>query len=410
MRQYRNVLLQCIFFLVFISNAYSQDIKRFAPQMQSINSVFSTASQDPAVNKIITDLYKKHSNDLQTSDTLNVLMQKEREHQAEVINELQRNSTIVQSSNNFQLNLSNQLKSLTNTTGDEKIEMNFLDLRLADAFIMLEAVSLSPRLTLDLVQHMNELAVDAANGAHSSSELDALNMEFQAYKRAINFAQTITILNGHKVVSGGDITIKFGANASDASTLSIKIPAFDMKSLMLDNLNIQTTADAVNAIGSINTAISTLVKTITIISGTPVLKDAEAMILSMPYMLYQNFVLLVSTRDISMQAMNGTYSDSDRELMNIEFDYLKAAMERTQTYLSLSGAKMIGGGNIHLQIGNELTPYNTLQVDLPATDIKKIGMDKLNIKTFESTKEAFSAILKNMYDFAYLPASNMQKH
>lgn len=420
MRRYYHLLLQCICFLAFISNAYSQDIRHIVPQMQPINSIFSTAPQDPQVNKIITELLIKHSNDQSSYDSLNVLMNKQAQRQAEEITELQNNINALQSDKKLQLNLSNRLKSLTkqnigmnadsNINDADKIEMNFLDLRLIDAYFMLEAVRKSPQITLELVQHMNELAVDAADGTHSTAEMQALDLKFQAYKRAINFVQTITLLNGHKVINGGDIIIKFGANATEASSLRINVPAFDAKSLLINDLAIQTQADATAAIGTIQVSIQKLVKCIAITAGTPVINDAEAMILSIPFMLYQNFELLMTTRDLILEAMNGTVSDDDRALMNIDFDYLKSAMNKTQTYLSLSGPKMIGGGNIMIQIGNESSPYTTLKIDLPATDIKKIGMDNQNIKTFASTKEAFVAILKNMYDFTYSPASNSKTH
>jgi flagellin-like hook-associated protein FlgL len=247
---------------------------------------------------------------------------------------------------------------------------------------------------------MSELAVKAANGTVGSDELAALNQEYQAYKRAIGYAQTITLLNGHKEISGGDVTITFGKQVSAASSYEIKIPAFDVQSLGIRDTNLLTPANASQALERIYTAVGFLRICIVITSG-PIMSDAQAMLLNMPFMLYQDFNLLLSTRNLVIQALNGTNSNEDRALLDIEFNFVKGMMNKTQTYVSILGPKMTGGGKITIQVGHDNSPYNRLEINLPATDISVLGLDKLDINTFESTKTTFGVLLKNLHDFAY---------
>lgn len=390
MKHVRHVFLQITLFLCF-TNAYSLESSTLATSFKSLNSIFMLSSaQDAQAAKIISEALIKHDNSTERYQSIIAMLEKASLNRQSVINDLKFKS-----------------HSFSKLTDDNLIEMNFIDLRLMDAVFMLEAVTQSPLLTLDFIQKMSSIAVNAANGTHSSSELAALNMEFQAYKRAINYAQMITLFNGPKIINGGDITIRFGSDKSASSSLVIKIPAFDIKTLEISDLDTMTNANAAYAVNALRNAIPKLEKSI-VSTSLPYITDGEAMLLNMPYMLYQNFMLDLTAQDLMIQALNGTTSDNDRSYMDMEFDWIKVAMNKTQTYLSLSGAKMTGGGNINIQIGKEPSPYTTLEIDLPATEIKTIGMDKLDIKTYSSSQKSFAALLKIMRDFTYYPSTNLK--
>lgn len=383
MKYVKYLLLQSLFFLLFTTNAYSQDSDPLATQFKSFNSIFMIpAVQDPEAYKIISDALAKHEDTEKRYQTIKAMMEKTYQNQKNAINDLR---------------LKN--RTLANIHDDNAVEMNFIDLRLMDAIFMLEAVTKSPVLTLDFINKMQNFAVEAANGTHSSSDLYALNLQFQAYKKAIYYAQHIGLLNGPKFISGGDITIRFGSEISDSSSLVIKIPAFDSKALKISDLDISTSENASHAIGVLQGAASILVKSV--INTALYVTDGEAMLLNLPFMLHQNFMLDMTAKNIIMQAVNGTTSDDDRSDLNMALDWIKLSMNKTQTYLSLHGAKMTGGGKITIQIGKEPSPKTTLEIDLPATDIKVIGMDKLDIKTSPSAIISFAALLDILRDFAY---------
>ena len=231
-------------------------------------------------------------------------------------------------------------------------EINFLNLRLNDALYMIDNIQISANKTLSLLQDMNELAVKAANGTNGQDDLQNLNQQFQGYKQVMAFVQTVDLLNGEKKISGGDITIQIGDDKDESSTLIIKIPAFDAVALGLNNSSIDSQSNAMTTIAQLHEAI-TMVNEVLV--STPYIPDAEAMLMSIPSVLTQDYELYCSTLDLIIQSVNGVYSNQDRELMDTFFDFLKSSLTKTQTYVSLSGPKKLGAGNIHIQIGHEGT-------------------------------------------------------
>jgi hypothetical protein len=61
-------------------------------------------------------------------------------------------------------------------------QINFLKLRLDVAVAMIQAVNISAQNTLQLLQSMRQLAVEASSGVSSRDELEELNARFQTYK------------------------------------------------------------------------------------------------------------------------------------------------------------------------------------------------------------------------------------
>lgn len=289
-----------------------------------------------------------------------------------------------------------------NRYGSKKVEegMNFLDLRLSDAVMMLMVVNLSARQTGETILKMRELASAAASGTASSDELEALDMKFQGLKNAVHYMQRVGLLNGEKIISGGDITIQFGEDSNPLSTLTIKLPAFDSTSLMLDELSITNVRDANQALYLLSFSINTI-NEVLVTLNTPAVDDAINMLRSIPFVLNQDFDLLAQSQILAMQSVNGTASSSDRAYLEVYFNYLKAALNKTQTYITLDGPKMLGTGKIHIQIGPRATPETTLTIDIPVTDIKLLGIDNLSVATQNDGYHALEEISKHIYNFTY---------
>jgi len=112
----------------------------------------------------------------------------------------------------------------------------------------------------DMLQRMNELAMQSANGTNSTLDRGYLDKEVQALKSEVNrIANTVTfndqkLLNG-EFSNGKDLQVGFTTN----DKIQIKIGALDATGLSINNLSISTASAAQSAIdstGSISNAIA----------------------------------------------------------------------------------------------------------------------------------------------------------
>ncbi|MFZ2315754.1 MAG: hypothetical protein WAW86_08885 [Gammaproteobacteria bacterium] len=281
----------------------------------------------------------------------------------------------------------------------EKNEFSALEMQVVDAYVMLMDVEKAAVNTLSILQRLSHLSNEALNGTLSDADRKIIDLEFQANIQAIDYIQSIHLYNGTKKISGGNVTLQFGNQAGELSTLTIDLPAFDMVGMGLKGDNVRTTSNAGNAFVDLAGAITTVVDAL---GKMKRLQDAEAMLIMIPSMLNESFDVLKDMTSLALRASNGTYSDvPDREILNDSFDDYKGAMNKAQTYISLQGPKMIGKGNLHIQIGNVNSPETTLDIPLPAADVKASGVDNLDVKTVASATHSMDAILGVMRDFIY---------
>ena len=73
----------------------------------------------------------------------------------------------------------------------------------------------------DNLQRMRELAVQAANGTNGTSDMAALNTEFQQLQAEVSRISNNTMFNGINVLSGGTITFQVGAGTTNNDRISI---------------------------------------------------------------------------------------------------------------------------------------------------------------------------------------------
>lgn len=103
----------------------------------------------------------------------------------------------------------------------------------------------------DAMQRMRELAVQAANGTNSSTDLANLDAEFQQLASEVTRLGTATKFNGSAVFGSGSITFQIGADATD--TLSVnKVAAATISG------SLTTSANATTALGALDTALTTV--------------------------------------------------------------------------------------------------------------------------------------------------------
>lgn len=106
----------------------------------------------------------------------------------------------------------------------------------------------------DVLQRMRELAVQAANGTYSASDLTKLNSEYQALKTELTDIQSRATFNGLKILStdAKAYQLQVGANATDILSVTTKAVAVGTVT------DITTAANASGQIGALDTLMGTV--------------------------------------------------------------------------------------------------------------------------------------------------------
>ena len=110
-----------------------------------------------------------------------------------------------------------------------------------------------------LLARLRELATQSASGILGSNERSFLDQEFLALRSEIDRISAVTEFNGVKLLSGSgndslSLQIGFRSSANDSLTLSLN--DLDRVSLGLTSANVSTSAAALTALGTIDSAIS----------------------------------------------------------------------------------------------------------------------------------------------------------
>lgn len=291
-----------------------------------------------------------------------------------------------------QLKSKMQFKSVFTSHLAQKEEINFLSLQIAEGFNLLQGIHTSADATNPILKSMLDLAIQVATGTLMPSERMQANVQFQALLHSIPQAQTVWLLTGPHTLSGGLVQISLGAQTTPIYT--IPVPAFDAASLGLGNLDIASVTDAITAIDVLQSAIYTVNK----VGGMAVsmaIQDMQAMLLSIQNMLAQELSLTEAAANLILQT--SSVDPNVLTVMNIDLSYLISAMRQMQTYVSLKGPIVLGGGNIHLQVGNNAP----LTISAPVVDVDQTGLAAMDISTPASAATAMTVILDRLHHFVY---------
>ena len=109
--------------------------------------------------------------------------------------------------------------------------------------------------THSMLQRMNELAVQAANGTNSDDDSSQLDKEFEQLKEEITRSANQTEFNTIPLLSkdNNELILQIGANANQS--LKITLESMTGTALNLDDVNISTPENASNAIKNVQKAI-----------------------------------------------------------------------------------------------------------------------------------------------------------
>ena len=114
----------------------------------------------------------------------------------------------------------------------------------------------------DMLQRMNELATQAANGSLQSEDRGYIQMEVNQLVSEINRVATTTTFNERKLLQGSlenGVALQVGAEGTTSNTITIKIAKLTASGLLgAASLKVSTQGAAQAAMSTIKTAISTL--------------------------------------------------------------------------------------------------------------------------------------------------------
>ena len=104
-----------------------------------------------------------------------------------------------------------------------------------------------------MLQRINELAVQGANGTNSTKDFEAINSEVQALKTEISRIGSTTDFNGKKLLNGVSVNIFVGYNAG--STNRIKISGTTLSTVAGKISSVTSTSSAETLITNVTSAI-----------------------------------------------------------------------------------------------------------------------------------------------------------
>ncbi len=110
----------------------------------------------------------------------------------------------------------------------------------------------------DMLQRMNELAVQAANGTNMEEDRSYLQLEVDQLVSEINRVADSTTFNEQKLLDGSFSDVDLQVGSESGNVINMKIEKMNAEGLEIDDVSISSADDASEAIDSIKTAIETL--------------------------------------------------------------------------------------------------------------------------------------------------------
>ncbi len=186
-----------------------------------------------------------------------------------------------------------------------------------------------------ILTRMRELAVQGANGTLSTSDSTNLNTEFQASLAEIDRISAVTNFNGRNLLAGSTSSITFQVginNVATADRLTIAFGGADVAGLAMTGSAVDSVANARTAIGSIDSAISTL----------STLREG-----------WGSAINRLNSTVSNLQSMNSNLSASLSRIRDVDVAQETASMARNQV-LSQAGVAVLSQANQAPQVALSL--------------------------------------------------------
>ncbi len=110
----------------------------------------------------------------------------------------------------------------------------------------------------DMLQRLNELAVQGSNGTLTGSERAAINDEANQILADIDRVGGSTKFNELHLMQGGSADVQAGAENGGSNRITVRTEQMNAKSLGVDGLNLSTAEGSRAALTTVNDAIKTL--------------------------------------------------------------------------------------------------------------------------------------------------------
>ena len=119
--------------------------------------------------------------------------------------------------------------------------------------------------------------------------------------------------------------------------------------------------------------------------------------------------MLVRMKELAVQAASGTYSDTDRDALDLEFVALKAEITRVQENTAWNGMKLMhtDSGNLSIRLGDSATTINFGKWDLGAPAAGDVFSGTLN-GTFDLQSNTNAIAAMGLLDTAIIDATKEQ--
>jgi flagellin len=109
-----------------------------------------------------------------------------------------------------------------------------------------------------LLQTAQQLATEAADGSFNSTQLTALDGQYQGLLSSINQIANGSTFNGINLLSGTSVTFQVGATNSANDQLSVTIPKADTATLAINATSLTTQGNAQAALTAVTSALQTV--------------------------------------------------------------------------------------------------------------------------------------------------------
>ena len=111
--------------------------------------------------------------------------------------------------------------------------------------------------------------------------------------------------------------------------------------------------------------------------------------------LTETHSMLNRMTELAAQASNGILNDQQRGALNAEFQELRSEINRIASSTNFNGRNLLDGSlenGMSLQIGNTGEAHNRISVSINNMGTAGLGLDDIDISTFESAQAAMGAV------------------
>jgi len=123
-------------------------------------------------------------------------------------------------------------------------------------------------------------------------------------------------------------------------------------------------------------------------------QDAISMVQTGEAALQVDDNLLVRMKELAEQAATQSYSATQRQMMNAEFQEMAGEINRIAASTNFNGTNLLNSasGNLSIHVGTANTQYDKVTINLVDASTAGLGISTLNISTLDSAAAALTSL------------------